>query len=278
MDVWRCHRWYVGDKIPLMRKLITVVFLATACNSAPQGASDHFYLDKQATEHAAEWSYEGETGPDHWGDLSPQYRLATTGKMQSPINIDTHTVKIEDLPELELHYGGETPDFVNNGHTIQHNQENDGSELIVGGKHYRLEQFHLHAPSEHTIDGRLLPLEIHVVHKAADGEIAVIAVFVEEGKSSAALKLIADAQIPDHKGDTGSLKQPILMRHLLPVEPHYYTYRGSFTTPPCTEGVRWFVLKHRLEATGPLLRKMADALKNNHRPVQALNGRVVRGH
>lgn len=261
-----------------MQKTIGIALLLTACSSAPEETPDHFYLDKQASQHAVEWSYEGDTGPEHWGDLNPRYGLAQTGKMQSPIDIDTAAVVIGELPELTLRYRGEAPAYINNGHTIQHDQDDDGSELVVDGKHYRLEQFHIHAPSEHTFNGRFLPLELHLVHKAADAEIAVIAVLFEEGESSTALQLLAESEVPDHEGERGKVKQPILVRDLLPKEPEYYTYRGSFTTPPCTEDVRWFVLKYHVQATAPLLNKIAKALKNNNRPVQPLNGRTVQGN
>jgi len=246
------------------------------CNTTPEEPDDHYYLVKGEHQHEVPWSYSGKTGPAYWGDLSEGYRMAKLGKQQSPINIDTSALVAGNLGGLDFHYRGETPGMVNNGHTIQHDHEDDGSRIEFEGKSFRLEQFHFHAPSEHTINGKHFPLEIHLVHRASDGEIAVVAVFIEEGSSSAALRLIAGEKMPDKQGDLATMKQPVYLRDLLPAEAAYYTYAGSFTTPPCTEGVRWILLKHRVEASAELLQKLAGILKRNNRPVQPLHGRKVK--
>lgn len=261
-----------------MRYLIPFALFVSSCGPGSKDEVEHYYLKKAEHKPAAHWSYEGATGPEHWGELSPSYSLAVNGKRQSPINIDTSSVVEEAQAELIFRYRvKKKPDFINNGHTLQHEQEDDGSEIEVGGKHYRLEQFHIHTPSEHTIDGQHFPLELHMVHKAADGEIAVLAIFYKEGNSSQALKYIADVEVPSEKGEGAAMQQSIRLDELIPDKPDYYSYSGSFTTPPCTEGVRWFILKQALEADGVLLSKIADVLKANNRPVQDLNGRTVYG-
>jgi carbonic anhydrase len=253
--------------------LSVLALLVGACDS-----TGHYYLQKEAHEHAAEWGYEGATGPEHWGELSPEYRLATEGKNQSPVNIDTTLVERATLPDLNFRYGMERPVFLNNGHTLQHDEEG-GSELEVGGQLYRLEQLHFHTPSEHTIDGRHAPLEVHLVHMTSDGEVAVVAVLVQEGESSNAIQLLAGAHMSDETGETVTIaREPVDPRELLPSDRSYYSYVGSFTTPPCTEGVRWFVLRQPGEAISPgLLSEIAEILNGNNRPVQPLNSRVVRG-
>lgn len=261
-----------------MRFLIAVVLFVVSCDPVEKDKSEHYYLKKTAYHPDAHWSYEGATGPENWGGLSASYSLAASGKKQSPVNIDTSKVVEDKLPELIFRYRSEErPDFINNGHTLQHQQEQDGSEIKVAGKHYQLEQFHLHAPSEHTIDGKHFPVELHMVHKAADGEIAVLAIFYKAGESSQALKYITRVKLPGEKGDKTVMKQGIHLRDLVPAQPEYYTYSGSFTTPPCSEGVKWFVLKQALEAEEKLLDTIAEILKHNNRPVQELEGRQVHG-
>ncbi len=269
-------RFFPGNVL-FVSLLVFFVIINSGSNGEP-GTPLHYYFTKKEHKKAAHWSYEGDTGPENWGELSSSYILARTGRKQSPVNIETKAVKTAALPDLILRYRGERPVFVNNGHTLQHDKGNDGSEFEVGGKHYRLEQFHLHSPSEHTVDGQHFPLELHLVHKSADGEVAVIAVFFKEGNESKALKLAADVHIPDKEGEEMKMKQDIKLRELLPAEPHYFTYSGSFTTPPCTEDVRWFILKYCVEASAPLLRELANALHSNNRPVQKLNERVIQGH
>jgi carbonic anhydrase len=252
-----------------------LLWMALGCSTAPLQQDDHYYLAKDKHQHAASWSYSGATGPAFWGDLSKGYRMAKLGKQQSPIDIDTSALVAGNLGGLVFHYRGETPGMVNNGHTIQHNHEDDGSRIEFEGKRFLLEQFHFHAPSEHTIDGKHFPVEIHLVHRASDGEIAVVAVFLEEGSSSIALRLIAGEKMPDKHGEKATMKQPVYLRDLLPSKASYYTYEGSITTPPCTEGIRWILLKHRVEASADLLQKMASILQGNNRPVQPLHGRKV---
>ncbi|MCF6312536.1 MAG: carbonic anhydrase family protein [Verrucomicrobiales bacterium] len=261
-----------------MRFLIAIVLFIVSCGPGEKDKSEHYYFKKTAHHPDIHWSYEGATGPEYWGKLSASYRLADTGKKQSPVNIDTSKVVVDNLPELIFRYhSGERPDFINNGHTLQHQQEQDGSEIEVAGKHYQLEQFHLHSPSEHTIDGKHFPIELHMVHKAKDGEVAVLAIFYKAGESSQALNYIASAKLPDKKGNKSVMKQGIRLNDLVPTQPEYYTYSGSFTTPPCTENVKWFVLKQELEADEELLKNLAEILKHNNRPIQDLDGREIHG-
>ncbi len=261
-----------------MRFLIAVVLFVVSCGPAEKVKSEHYYFKKTAHHPDAHWSYEGATGPEYWGKLSASYSLADTGKKQSPVNIDTSKLVADKLPELIFSYRSkERPDFINNGHTLQHQQEEDGSEIEVAGKHYKLEQFHLHSPSEHTVDGKYFPVELHMVHKAEDGEVAVLAIFYKAGESSQALKYVAHAKLPEKEGDKTVMKQGIRLRDLVPAQPDYYTYSGSFTTPPCSEGVKWFILKQALEAEEKLLDTIAEILKHNNRPAQDLEGREVHG-
>jgi len=236
-------------------------------------ATKHAYFSKTEHRHAAEWSYEGPTGPSHWGDLSQDYVLAKVGRQQSPINIASQDVSRESLPPLKFEYQKEWLVVVNNGHTIQHN-ESPGSFLHVGDKKYALEQFHVHTPSEHTIDGKHFDGEIHFVHKSASGEVAVVAVLVENDISG--VRKLPPMRLPTIKGGkTVAYRGYHDPASILPESKSYYEYRGSFTTPPCTEGVRWIVLSTPIKADPRNLTHVHELLGDNNRPTQPINDRQV---
>lgn len=159
----------------------------------------HHYFSKTPHEHAAKWGYSGDAGPAFWGQLDPSYRLASSGKQQSPIDINTKATPAAALPELKFDYRRERIAAFNNGHTIQHS-EAPGSFLHVGDEKYSLEQFHVHAPSEHTIDGKHFELEIHFVHKSKSGQVAVVAVLVQ-GDEHAELYLPLANDLPKKPGE-----------------------------------------------------------------------------
>jgi len=248
--------------------------LAIGQEPSKDAGSKHSYFSKTEHRHAAKWSYLGDTGPTHWGDLSKAYILAKTGKHQSPINIPANRSATKDLPELKFEYQKEWLVVVNNGHTIQHN-ERPGSFLHIGDKKYALEQFHVHTPSEHTIEGKQYGGEIHFVHKSSAGEIAVVAVLVKNditGRSK-----LPPLQIPSLSGGKTvayrGFHNPAVM---FPEDKEYFEYQGSFTTPPCTEGVRWIVLTTPISVDHRNLEHFHKVLGNNNRPTQPLNDRVVR--
>lgn len=159
----------------------------------------HHYFSKTPHEHAAKWGYSGDAGPAFWGQLDPSYRLASSGKQQSPIDINSTKAAPAELPELKFDYRRERIAALNNGHTIQHS-EAPGSFLHVGGEKYSLEQFHVHAPSEHTIDGKHFELEIHFVHKSKSGQVAVVAVLVQ-GDEKTELYLPLANDLPKKPGE-----------------------------------------------------------------------------
>ncbi len=233
----------------------------------------HHYFSKTEHSHAATWSYTGKTGPEFWGQLDPAYRLAATGRQQSPIDIQTRKTISKTLPQLKFDYQSEQVSSFNNGHTIQHDDE-PGSFLYVGDQRYALEQFHVHTPSEHTIDGKQFPMEIHFVHRATSKEVAVVAVLVEadaEGEVEVPYYYDLSTQPGEHVRYEGQQNPS----DLLPRRRDYYEYLGSFTTPPCTEGIRWFVLKQTVKASPERIRRFEIVLKANNRPVQLLHGRTI---
>ena len=164
--------------------------------------------------------------------------------------------------------------ILKNGHTIQVNY-NPGSTIKVNGNEFELKQFHFHSPSENTIEGRSYPMEVHYVHADKDGNLVVIAVLFETGEKNAELEK-AWAHMPENAGEKGVLSKSVDANNLLPHDHGYYRFNGSLTTPPCSEGVRWFVLKQSVTASKQQLDAFSNTLSHsNNRPLQKLNARTI---
>ncbi|HFS85138.1 MAG TPA: carbonate dehydratase, partial [Epsilonproteobacteria bacterium] len=187
----------------------------------------------------AHWGYTGHEGPDAWGSLSPKYKTCSEGQNQSPINVVSSMDA--DLEALTLDYQAPSTELLNNGHTVQLNFA-PGSTLTIDGVAFELKQFHFHTPSENNIEGKSYPLEAHFVHLDKEGNIAVLALMFEEGEENADLAKIW-SKMPKSGGDKHALALTDIAKTLLPSNLDYYRFNGSLTTPPCTEGVRWLVLK-----------------------------------
>ncbi|NEV61189.1 carbonic anhydrase [Thiorhodococcus minor] len=225
-----------------------------------------------AADHPVHWGYEGASGPEHWGEIDPNFRICSSGKNQSPVDL-THIVD-SNLPPIGFHYAPGGSDEVNNGHTIQINYE-AGSGITVDGHDYALKQFHFHTPSENHINGKEYPMEAHLVHADADGNLAVIAVMFEEGAENGALAEPWSV-IPDHADQSVHLAHKASAEGLLPENRDYYRFNGSLTTPPCTEGVVWLVMKEPVAASHDQISKFSEIMGHpNNRPIQRLNARVV---
>ncbi|MEK7699161.1 MAG: carbonic anhydrase family protein [Planctomycetota bacterium] len=229
--------------------------------SAKQGQSFH-------------WSYEGECGPDHWDELIREYCNRNVGDMQSPVGISV-TEKTH-LETINFHYFPTHLKILNNGHTIQVNYAS-GSSVSIGSKKYELMQFHFHTPSEHKIRGKSYAMEAHLVHKGGHGELAVIAVLIEEGKENAFIKTLW-SNFPKEVGKEHIVSDiRICASQLLPKNTtSYFTYTGSLTTPPCSEGVNWFILQTPIEMSKVGVNKFTSLFKHDARPIQPLHGRVVK--
>lgn len=225
--------------------------------------------------HQAHWGYTGKYSPEHWGDISPETHMCKAGKNQSPINI-TKSVGVDaELEAIGFHYKSAAHEVLNNGHTIQVNVEG-GSFITVDGIDFELKQFHFHTPSENTLEGQSFPLEAHFVHAAKDGSLAVVAVLFKEGKENAILSKVWH-EMPHKAG--ASKKMQISAKELnafLPKERDYFRFEGSLTTPPCSEGVRWLVLKEQEEASKEQVAKFLHVMHHpNNRPVQPIGARRV---
>jgi len=243
---------------------------------------------------ATQWGYSGYQGPEHWASLTAD-NFACTGKNQSPINV---TGFIEaNLNPISINYQLGGDEIVNNGHTIQINYE-QGSRIELDGQTFNLLQVHFHAPSENHINGQSYPLEAHFVHANKDGDLAVIAVMYEEGTPKTVLevhtdefrdKIVVAVMSPQDKmleelwkvmptisGGKHTLNDRVNVYKLLPKHHDYYRFNGSLTTPPCSEGVRWLVMKDVVTISKQQINAFEAVLNEpNNRPIQAINARTV---
>jgi carbonic anhydrase len=217
------------------------------------------------------WGYSGESGPEHWGDLKREYHMCKEGKNQSPIDI-TSAIEIKNSPLL-LSYENAGEDFLYNGHALQVNYDK-GSSFSVDGHVFELKQFHFHTPSENTIDGKHFPMEAHLVHTDKSGNLAVIALMFKEGKNNPLIDELLKV-LPKKTGEDNRLPKSVNVADLVPKDGDYYRFNGSLTTPPCSEGVLWLVMKKPIEASKEQIELFSKVMGKNNRPVQPLNARVV---
>lgn len=226
-----------------------------------------------ASEGHAHWSYRGHGGPSHWGKLEEEFTTCRTGQEQSPIDIRTNKlVASAKLPAIAPAYRQSAAELVNNGHTIQINLAAGGSAALSNGE-YKLLQFHFHTPSEEAINGTRYSLVAHLVHKNDAGKLAVVSVLFKRGAENPALKELF-ARLPAEEGKT-PLPDGFDAAVLLPKFLTYYAFQGSLTTPPCSEGVSWHVLKQPLEASPGQIAAFRKVFPMNARPLQARHARKV---
>jgi len=237
------------------------------------------------------WSYASDDGPTRWADLSPKYALCREGLRQSPIDLvgspegaiegdnaagsERIAFEYRPSPSLRIVRQSHIADVLNNGHTIQINPEGE-SALDLDGERFRLVQYHFHAPSEHTLDGRQFPMELHAVHQSASGELAVVGLFIESGAPHPAIAKLW-AHIPEEEGLIDHHEDvEISPGAFLPNTIHLYRYSGSLTTPPCSEKVRWAVIAEPIEFSQEQIETFEKFYSGNNRPLQPLNGRKIR--
>jgi len=221
------------------------------------------------------WSYEGETGPQNWGKLKPEFSACAIGKRQSPINIEESATLQGPAEPLQFNYTASSGTVVNNGHTIQVDVAGDNT-LTVRGSTYRLLQFHFHTPSEEQVNYRNSAMVAHLVHKNNEGQLAVVAVLLDPGVANALIGKVW-TYMPLDTNDRVRMPLGIIdMNELLPKDQRYFQFIGSLTTPPCTEGVLWMVLKQPTQLGREQIRMFQQLFPSNARPVQPVNGRAVR--
>jgi len=228
---------------------------------------------KPAAAHGGgHWGYGGDGGPAHWGALKQDYHVCGDGRMQSPIDIAGGFKGAGD--RIKFDYNQTPLSIVHNGHTVQANYA-PGSGITVSGKRYELLQFHFHTPSEHAVGHKRTAMEVHFVHKSADGQLAVVGAMMRIGAENRALRKLW-SNMPMKAGPAHKMAGVrINGLDLLPKNRSYHRYMGSLTTPPCSEGVNWFVLKQPLQVGAGQVDKFTTAVSVNARPLQALNNRLV---
>lgn len=274
-------------------KWCTIVLLATvaatwsACNNQPKETAtttppQDTVPAPSPSARPVHWGYEGENGPANWASLSPAYALCSEGKGQSPINIVKTDAKGAynwqfdyKNTSLRIAHNEHMEDIIDNGHTIQVTVD-EGSTFTFNNKTYTLKQFHFHTPSEHTLDGKYAPMEMHMVHQSDDGKLAVVGILFKEGKKPNANLAKIIANMPKAKGDKKHITDANFdLKFNLPKDNYAYHYTGSLTTPPCSEGVQWLVLRNPVEVTADQVKAFSSVIGPNNRPVQALNDRAI---
>lgn len=223
------------------------------------------------------WTYGGEEGAGHWGDLSADYAACKTGAHQSPIDIvTTRTQADRSLLPIEISYPAVPLQIFNNGHTVQVSNSTAAS-MKVGGDTWKLLQFHFHSPSEHQVDGKNLDLELHLVHKSEKGELSVVGLLFKKGKENQGLAPVLDhVPVEVSKEASPVAGVNVDLKSLVPAKARYYTYDGSLTTPPCSEGVHWYVMAFVGEVSEAQLQQFRGATHGDtNRPVMALGERKV---
>jgi carbonic anhydrase len=221
------------------------------------------------------WSYEGEKGPAHWGALDPDYAVCESGKAQSPIAIQA--ARKADLPALRFAYKPSPLTVINNGYTAMRADypAGNGNFLIVGDKRYELTQFHFHHPSEERINGKTYDMVLHLMHQGSDGKVVGVAVMLKEGRANPVIDRLWK-YMPQSAGKDRRIQDVAFdPQSLVPASAGYYTYEGSQTAPPCTEGVTWYVMKTPMEVSADEIAAFAKLYPHDVRPIQPLNGRVV---
>jgi carbonic anhydrase len=221
---------------------------------------------------AQHWGYAGEAGPENWSKVDPKNAMCALGRNQSPIDLGGFVEA--DLKPLKLGYKAGAADIVNNGHTVQINYA-PGSMLTVDGRTFELKQFHFHAPSENRIGGKQFPLEGHLVHSDKDGNLAVVAVMFQDGAANPLLAKLWE-KMPARAGEKADLPAGVSAAQLLPANRDYYRFNGSLTTPPCSEGVWWLVMKQHPTVSKAQVEQFSKTMGfANNRPIQPVNARPV---
>lgn len=235
------------------------------------------------------WGYAGDTGPENWGSLSYKYSECSEGREQSPIDIDTDAVDSSgDASRLSFAYRDEAVRTINtglfvkvkyeedNGSTVDNSSTADKSSIAIDEREYRLIEIHPHTPGEHTVDSQSFPMEMHLVHRGAQSQLAVVGILFRLGEANPAVQQFIDS-VPIHPGEDYFPSETFSAMDMLPAESSYYGYRGSLTTPPCTEGVRWLVMSEIQEVSQEQVEQISELTGGieNNRPVQPLGDRTL---
>lgn len=235
-------------------------------------APRHGMVDVRGHDEEIHWGYGGAGSPDRWGSLKPEFNLCATGTRQSPIDI-RDGIRV-DLEPIRFDYRPSGFNVIDNGHTVQVNV-GLGNTITVGQRRFELVQFHFHRPSEERINGRQYDMVAHLVHKDPEGRLAVVAVLMDQGKQHPVIQQIW-SNLPLEKNVTEVASSAIDLNQLLPEDRRYFTYMGSLTTPPCSEGVLWLVLKQPAMVSPEQVGVFSRLYPMNARPIQRMANRLVK--
>ena len=251
---------------------VTASVVAPARNTPKRSAAKADDRDADKAVHGpAHWSYGGSFGPQSWAELKPEFSLCGNGQRQSPIDIRGGLAV--DLDPVRFDYRATPFGVVDNGHTVQVNVA-PGNTIDIGGKRFELLQFHFHRPSEERIDGRSFEMSLHLVHKDEQGRLAVVAVLFEKGEKQPEVQQVWN-NLPLERNQESAARTPLDLLGLLPVDRRYITYMGSLTTPPCSEGVQWIVMRQPVTLTAEQINIFARIYPMNARPLQSVAGRRI---
>lgn len=248
-------------------------FLRTGIVAAFAGAAVLAIPHAFAADDKAHWGYSGKADPSVWAELSDEYKVCGAGVQQSPIDIKTSDTFAAQAAKLSVKWQAFTPEVFNNGHTIQVNANGAGGYAELGGKRYQLLQYHFHHLSEHTVGGKHAKMEVHFVHQSEAGDLLVIGALIGEGDANPAMADVW-SQIPavGEKATGSSTVDPGAM---IPAKQDAFRYKGSLTTPPCSEVVTWHVMAEPITAGANQIAAFAALYPNNYRPVQNRNRRYI---
>jgi carbonic anhydrase len=270
------------NKYLLSTLVFVLLFSCNSSNKESQSSTEQPQAQTTPSARPTHWSYSENGGPAKWGDLDPVYAICAKGNHQSPIDLIT-TATSSDLglkfdyktSSVRIAHNEHMEEIIDNGHTIQVTVD-EGSTITLGNAVYELKQFHFHTPSEHTVNGVHMPMEMHMVHQSTDGKLAVVSILFEEGEKPNANFEVLIANLPNKKGESLNPKDQVL--HLQPhVEKitNVYHYVGSLTTPPCSEDVQWIVVQQPVSLTKAEIEAFSSRIGPNNRPVQPLNDRSI---
>ena len=260
---------------------------ASASAATTTGGHDQPTLPTKTAEKKAEgpsaahgkahWGYSGSIGPEAWAKLSAEFGTCAKGRRQSPIDLVDRDLSPLTLEQIKFDYAPAAFQVVHNGHTIEVRPGRE-NQIVARGKNYKLLQFHFHHPSEERFNGKSFALDAHFVHRAEDGELAVVTVLFDEGGGNPELQRLWD-YMPLDANDTSRSGEGVTFNPLsmLPADrAKYLQYVGSLTTPPCTEGVVWIVLRQPVSVSAEQIALFRKMVGSNARPVQPVNGRLIK--
>lgn len=271
------RRLAAADKEGNSREYIRAKAAAMAGGEDGHGKAEGGTAEVHGQHGSAHWEYEGENGPAAWGKMQPEFSTCSLGRRQSPVHITDADTLVGPAEALQLRYMPSTASVVNNGHTIQVDLDPASpNTLTVRGSTYKLVQFHFHHPAEERINYKGYSMVAHLVHKNDQNQLAVVAVLMDPGQTSAFINKVWTYMPLDNQDRVQMPPGALNVTDLLPPDLRYYQFLGSLTTPPCTEGVLWLVLKTPVTLSPEQLRLFSKLFPNNARPTQPLNNRVVR--